>query len=201
MFCERTSPVVQIPGWNALICQTTQHLQLHLWRMAVEKIHSSKVIRSVLGPDTSNTEVDVQIRHVISCAGLSKAAVTGVLEQRPLFEPAAHKDPPLTQRLAVLHYGPVENVPIYQPVNGDITGTWGTEPDFISHQTHRAPARCRSACSVVFMQCTSHLLLPFICIRVVRQVLLVNILTSGESKKPDQHWRHFSGFIKIPCQL
>lgn len=91
--------------------------------MAAEKIRSSRMIRSVLGPDTSDTEVDVQLRHVISCAGLSKAAVTGILEQRPLSEPAAHKEPLLTQRLAVLHYGPVENVPIYQPVNGDITGT------------------------------------------------------------------------------
>lgn len=94
-----------------------------------------------LGPDTSDTEVDVQLRHVISCAGLSKAAVPGILEQRPLSEPAAHKEPRLAQRLAVLHYGPVENVPVYQPVNGDITGTWGTEPDFISHRTRRAPAR------------------------------------------------------------
>lgn len=91
--------------------------------MAVEKIHSSKMIRCVLGPGTSNTEVDVQLRHVISCAGLSKAAVTGILEQRPFSEPAAHKEAPLTHRLAVLHYGPVENVPIYQPVNVDITGT------------------------------------------------------------------------------
>lgn len=161
VFCESTSPVVQIPGWNTLICQTTQDLPPHLWRMAVEKTRASKMIRSALGPDTSDTEVDVQLRHVISRAGLSKAAVTGVLEQRPVSEPAAHKEPPLTQWLAVLHYGPVENVPIYQPVNGDITGTWGTEPNFISHQICRAPTRCRSACSVVFMQRTTHLLLPF----------------------------------------
>lgn len=101
-----------------------------LWR----RLHSSQTIRTVSAPDTSNTEVDVQLRHVISCAGLSDAAVTGVLEQRPLSEPAAHKEAPLTQGLAVLHYGAVENVPVYQPVNGDVTGTWGTELDFISHR-------------------------------------------------------------------
>lgn len=133
MFCKCTSPVVQIPGWNALICQTTKHLQLHLWSTSGEKIHP-KGLGLFWGPDTSYTEVDVQLRHVISCAGLSDAAVTGILKQRPLSEPAAHEEPPRTQRLAVLHYGPVKNVPIYQPVNGDITGTWETELDFISKQ-------------------------------------------------------------------
>lgn len=65
------------------------------------------------GTDTSNSEVEVQLRHVISCAGLSDTVVTGIFDQWPLPEPAAHQYLSLTQGLAVLHYGGVQAVPIY----------------------------------------------------------------------------------------
>lgn len=85
----------------------------------------------VHSPDTSNSEVNVHLRHVISRAGLGDAVVTGVFDQRSLSEPAADQHLCLTQGLPMLHYGGVQAVPVYKPVNVDITGTWGTNLDFM----------------------------------------------------------------------
>lgn len=65
------------------------------------------------GPDTSDSEAEVHLRHVISCAGLGDTVVTGVLDQRPLAEPAAHEDLPVTQHTAVLHNGGIQAVAIF----------------------------------------------------------------------------------------
>lgn len=93
--------------------------RLYLWtnEMSVALVRTnprrSTASHITPGPGTSNSEAKVHLRRVISRAGLGDTVVTGILDQRPLSEPAAHEDLSLTHRPAVLHYGGVQTVPIY----------------------------------------------------------------------------------------
>lgn len=76
-----------------------------------EHSHDTAIITP--GPGTSNGEADVHLRRVTPRLGLGHAAVTAILYQRALAEPAAHEDPARTHRLAVLHYRGGQTAAVY----------------------------------------------------------------------------------------